>query len=131
MVCAVSRSRTSGLRAPGTAPAKWGGAVGASKEPHKVARISVADAPADLLHRQIRLYEQPACLRHTALGDPLLHRTSRLASNNRGEVTRRQAHSPRHILERDAFAVALLDKSEDLGEQGFIVKPELSHDVYR
>jgi hypothetical protein len=55
MACAVLRSGTSGLRASGTAPAKRGGAVGASKEPHKVARISVADAPADLLHRQIRL----------------------------------------------------------------------------
>jgi hypothetical protein len=35
----------------------------------------LADAPADLLHRQIRLDEQPACLRHSALGDPLVHRS--------------------------------------------------------
>jgi hypothetical protein len=46
-------------------------------------------------------------------------------------MTWRQAHCPRHILERDGLAVVLLDKAEDLGEEGLLVEPEIAHDVRR
>src|SRR5215216_5457677 len=70
-------------------------------------------------------------LHHTTLGNPLLHCAPRLAPENRGEVARRQAHCPRHVLERDTLAVALLDEAEDLGEQGLVLEPEISHYVRR
>jgi hypothetical protein len=50
--------RTSGLRAAGAAPAKRGGAVGASKGPHEVGRVAVADPPPDLFHCQVSLDQQ-------------------------------------------------------------------------
>src|ERR687898_579306 len=131
MACAVARRRTSGLRASGTAPAKWGGAVGASKGSYEVARVAVADPPTDLLHCQVSLDQETTRLRHAALGDPLLHRPPRLTPDDRGEVAPRQAHRPRHVLERDGLAVVLLYKAEDLGEQGLIVEPEIPHDVHR
>src|SRR5215207_8734154 len=123
--------RTSGLRATSAAPAKRGGAVGAPEGLHEVTRINVADPPADLLHRQVGLDQETPCLRHAALGDPLLHCPSRLAPYDRGEVAPRQAHRPRHVLERDALVVAILDEAEDLGEQGLVVEPEIAHDVSR
>jgi hypothetical protein len=75
MACAVSRPRTSRLRASGTAPAKWGGAVLASEEPHEVAGIAVTDPMADLLNREVGLNQEAPRFRHSALGDPLLHRS--------------------------------------------------------
>src|ERR671921_1794242 len=125
-----SYRRTSVLRPPGAAPAKRGSIMGALKGPHEVARIAVANPPADLLNRQVRFDQETLRLHHAALGDPLLHRPPRLTSDNRGEVTRREAHRPRHVLERDALAVVLLDKAEDLGEQGLILEPEVAHDVH-
>jgi pimeloyl-ACP methyl ester carboxylesterase len=59
--------RISGLRAAGAAPAKRGGAVGASKGPHEVAWVAVADLPADLLHCQVSLDQETPCLCHAAL----------------------------------------------------------------
>src|SRR5918995_6065366 len=129
MACAVTRPRTSGLRASGTAPAKWGGAVGASEGPHEVARVAVAEPSPYLLHCQVSLDQETTRLCHAALGDPLLHRPPRLTPDDRGEVAPRQAYSPRYVPERDALVVALLDKAEDLGEQGLIVEPEISHYV--
>ena len=46
-----SYRRTSGLRPPGAAPAKRGSIMGALKGPHEVARVAIADPPADLLNR--------------------------------------------------------------------------------
>src|ERR687897_1258229 len=123
MACAVSHPRTSGLRASGTAPAEWGGAVGASKGPHEVARVAVADPPTHLLHCQVSLDQETTRLRHAALGDPLLHRPPRLTPDDRGEVAPRQAHRPRHILERDGLAVAIFYEAEDLSEQWLVVEP--------
>src|SRR5215212_11972749 len=68
MACAVSRQRISGLRASGTAPAKWGGAVPAAEHPYEVVRISGPYPPADLLNREVGLNQQPARLRHAAFG---------------------------------------------------------------
>src|SRR5918995_3143165 len=98
--------RTSGLRPSGAAPAKWRRTVGAPKGPHEVARVAVADLPADLLNRQVGLDQETTRLHHAALGNPLLHRPPRLTPYDRGEVARRQAYRPRHVLERDALAVA-------------------------
>jgi hypothetical protein len=103
--------------------------VGASKGPHEVARVAVADPPADLLHCQVSLDQETTRLCHAALGDPLLHCPPRLTPDDRGEVAPRQAHRPRHVPERDALVVAILEKAEDLGEQGLIVESEISHYV--
>src|SRR5215217_8966534 len=54
-----------------------------------------------------------------------------LAPDDRSEVASRQAHRPRHVLERDTLAVAILDEAEDLGEQGLVLEPEISHHVRR
>src|ERR687895_125845 len=97
MACVVLRSGTSGLRASGTAPAKWGGAVGASKGSNKVGRIAVADPSPYLLHCQVSLDQETTRLCHAALGDPLLHRPTRLTPDDRGEVAPRQAHRPRYV----------------------------------
>src|SRR5919107_1238066 len=40
-------------------------------------------------------------------------------------------YGARHVLERDGFPVALLDKAEDLSEQGLVLEPEVPHDVGR
>src|SRR5918993_1718978 len=108
MACAVARPRTSGLRASGTAPAKWGGAVGTPEGPNEVARVPVADPSADLLYCQVSLDQETTRFHHAALGNPLLHRPPRLAPDDRGEVAPREAHRPRHVPQRDALAVALL-----------------------
>ena len=50
---ARAKSGTSGLRAACATPAERGGAVGAPEGPHEVARVSVADPPADLLHGEV------------------------------------------------------------------------------
>src|SRR5918995_4255466 len=131
MACAVARRRTSGLRASGTAPAKWGGAVGASKGSYEVARVAVADPPADLLHCQVSLDQETTRLCHAALSDPLLHRPPRLTPDDRGEVAPREAHRTRHVPQRDALTVAILYEAEDLGEQGLVVEPEISYDICR
>ena len=55
--------RTSGVRAASVAPAKRGGAVGTPEGSHEVARISVANPPADLLHRKVSLDLQTPRLR--------------------------------------------------------------------
>ena len=50
--------RTSGLRATSATPAKRGGAVGAPEGLHEVARIAVADPPANLLNREVLLWSR-------------------------------------------------------------------------
>ena len=50
MACAVSRPGTSGLRASGTAPVKWDGAVPTAEHPYEVVRIGVPYPLADLLN---------------------------------------------------------------------------------
>src|SRR5215204_3771613 len=121
--------RNSGLWAASAAPAKRGGTVGAPEGPHKVARLPVANPPANLLYREVGLDQEAPRLCHAPLGDPLLHRSPRLAPEDRGEVTSRQAHRPCHVPERDGFMVAILDEAEDLGEQGLVLEPEIAHHV--
>src|SRR5215208_2226533 len=100
--------RNFGLWAASAAPAKRCRAVGAPEGPHKVARLPIANPPANLLNRTVALDQQPARLCHAPLGDPLLHRASRLAPEDRGEVASREAHRPRHVPKRDGFVVAIL-----------------------
>ena len=108
--------RHSGLRTASASPAERGGAVGAPKRPRKVAPVSVAHLPADLLRRKIGLDQEAPRLGHAALGDPPQDGPPRFAPNHRGEVPWREAHRSSHVLERDGFAVALLDEAEDLGQ---------------
>src|SRR5215203_6875610 len=126
-----SRLRTSVLRTAGATPGERGRAVGTPEGPHEVARLLVADPPANLPYREVGLDQEAPRLCHAALGDPLLHCASRLAPYDRREMTRRQAHRPRHVPERDVLAVALLYEAEDLGEQGLVLEPEIAHDVRR
>ena len=77
----------------------------------------------DLVEEEVGLDQETTCLCHAAFADPLLHRPPCLTPDNRGEGARRQTHCPRHVLERDALAVALLDEAEDLGEQGLVLEP--------
>src|SRR5215207_822254 len=131
MACAVSRPGTSGLRASGTAPAKWGGAVSAAEHPYEVVRISVPYSPADLLDREVGIDQQPARLRHAPFADPLQNRPPRLAPDDRGEVSRREPHGPCHVLERDPLVVALLDEAEYPRDQGLVLEPQVPHNVHR
>jgi hypothetical protein len=96
--------------------------VGTPEGPHEVARLPVADPPANLLHREVGLDQEAPRLRHAPLGDPLLHRPPRLAPDYRGEVPPRQAHRPRHVPKRDRFVVAILYEAEYLGEQGLVLE---------
>jgi hypothetical protein len=95
---ASCRLRTAVLRPAGAAPAKWGGAAGASKGPHEIAWVAVADPPANLLHCQVSFDQETTRLCHAALGEPLQNRPPRLTPDDRGEVAPRQAHRPRHAL---------------------------------
>src|SRR5918998_2337169 len=80
---------------------------GAPEELHEVARVVVADAPAYLIDREVGPDEEAPPLRHAALGDPLHDRPPGLAPDHRGEVARREADGPRHVLEREAPAVEI------------------------
>src|SRR5919112_4564066 len=113
--------RNPGLSAAGAAPAKRGRAVGAPEGPHEVARLPVANPPANLLNRKVALDQQTTRLCHAPLGDPLLHRASRLAPDYRGEVPWREAHRSRHVPQTDGFVVAILYEAKDLGEQWLIL----------
>src|SRR5829696_9441144 len=117
------------FRVAGTTPAERGNTVGAPERSHEVTRVTVADPPANLLHCQVGLDQETPRLRHAPLGDPLLHRPSRFAPDDRGEMAPRQVDRPRHVLKRDRLAVALLDEAEDLCEQGLVLEPEISYDV--
>src|SRR5215207_9584294 len=119
------------LRAAGAAPGKRGDAVGATEVPDEVGGVRVAYPPAHLLHRQVGLDQQLARLGHAALGDPVLHGATRLAPDDRGQVPRRQAYHPRHVLERDPPAVVFLYEAEDLGEERFVPEPEVLRNVHR
>src|ERR671917_959258 len=130
-VAGRAKPRTSGLRAACATPAERGGAVDVPEGPHEVARVSVADPPADLLHGEVRSEQEATRLGHAALRDPLQDGPPRLAPDDGGEVPGREAHRPGHIFEGDRLAVTLLDEAEDLREQGLVLEPEVPHDVRR
>src|SRR5829696_1951530 len=102
MAYAVSRPRTSGLRASGTTPAERGGAVPAAEHPYEVVR-----------------------LRHAPFADPLQNCPPRLAPDDRGEVPRRESHGPCDVLERDRLVVAFLDEAEYPSDQRLVLEPEV------
>jgi hypothetical protein len=81
----------------------------------------------DLCHRQVCLGQEVPRLLKAALGDPLLHRASRLAPDDGGQVARGEADRPGHVLERNGIPVALFYAAEDLGEHGLVVEPEIPH----
>src|SRR5215203_1053418 len=125
MAYAVSRPRTSGLRASGTTPAERGGAVRAAEYPYEVVRIGVPHSPADLLNREVGLDQQLVRLRHAPFADPLQNCPPRLAPDDRGEVPRRESHGPWDVLERDRLVVAFLDEAEYPGDEGLVLEPEV------
>src|SRR5215218_4936539 len=125
MAYAVSRPRTSGLRASGTTPAERGGAVPAAEHPYEVVRIGVPHSPADLLNREVGLDQQLVRLRHAPFADPLQNCPPRLAPDDRGEVPRRESHGPCDVLERDRLVVAFLDEAEYPGDQGLVLEPKV------
>jgi len=109
LACAVSRPGTSGLRASGTAPAKWGGAVPTAEHPYEVVRIGVPYPLADLLNWEMN---EPS----TAPGDLTGNETAQIGLYaHRGQDSRTSnTGPPRELLHPlELFSNALR------GTQGF------------
>lgn len=76
--------------------------MGTPKGPHEVARVSVADPPADLLHGEVRSDQEATRLGHAALRNPLQDGLPRLAPDDGGEVSGRKANFRRALVREAA-----------------------------